>query len=135
MAEAFRNPGVFLAINSRGKSILELIMLFGIFAFVLAACILTTRFVAGHQMQRGRNSNFKPIETYQVAQNRYLHLVQIGTRYFVVSVTKDNISFIAELEEEEIVQKPEKPEGGHRSFKEILSEFKVKVDKNDDAQK
>ena len=135
MAEAFRNPGVFLAINSKWENFFELIMLFGIFAFVLAACILTTRFVAGHQLQRGRNSNFKPIETYQVAQNRYLHLVQIGTRYFVVSVTKDNISFIAELEEEEIVQKPEKPEGGHRSFKEILSEFKVKVDKNDDAEK
>ena len=135
MAEAFRNPSVFLAINSKGKNILELILLLGIFAFVLAACILTTRFVAGHQLQRGRNSNFKPVETYQVAQNRYLHLVQIGTRYFVVSVTKDNISFIAELKEEEISLKPEKPEGGHRSFKDILSEFKVKVDKHDDAEK
>ena len=134
MAEAFLNFTAFLAGSSRGKNILELIMLLGIFVLVLVACVLTTRFVAGHQMQRGRNSNFKPIETYQITQNRYLHLVQIGSRYFVVSVTKENISFIAELKEEEIVVKPEKS-GTQRSFKEILSEFKVKVDKNDDAQK
>ena len=121
-------------VRSKTESILELIMLLGIFVLVLVACVFTTRFVAGRQMQRGKSSNFKPIETYQVAQNRYLHLVQIGTRYFVVSVTKDNISFIAELAEEEIVVKPEK-NGPQRSFKEILSEFKVKVDKHDDAQK
>ena len=134
MAEAFMNLAVVLAGNSRGRNILELIMLLGIFILVLVACVLTTRFIAGHQMQRGRNSNFKPIETHQIAQNKYLHLVQIGTRYFVVSVTKENISFIAELKEEEIAVKPEHP-GQQRSFKEILSEFKVKVDKNDDAQR
>lgn len=133
MAEAFLNRIVVLAGGSRGKNILELILLLGIFILVLVACVLTTRFVAGHQMQRGRNGNFKPIETYQITQNRYLHLVQIGTRYFVVSVTKENISFIAELKEEEIVARPEKEM--QRSFKEILSEFKVKVDKHDDAEK
>ena len=134
MAEALWNRHAFLLHGSKTESILELIMLLGIFALVLVACVLTTRFIAGHQMQRGRSSNFKPIETYQITQNRYLHLVQIGTRYFVVSVTKENISFIAELKEEEIVVRQEKT-GMQRSFKEILSDFKVKVDKNDDAQK
>lgn len=134
MAEVYLGQNVFLVTKSMGKNILELILLLGIFVLVLAACVVTTRFVAGHQMQRSRNSNFKPLETYQIAQNRYLHLVQIGTRYFVVSVTKENINFIAELNEEEIVAKPEKT-GVQRSFKEILSDFKAKVDKHDDAQK
>ena len=133
MAEALQSVRAVLVHSSKTESILELILLLGIFVFVLVACVLTTRFVAGHQMQRGRNGNFKPIETYQITQNRYLHLVQIGTRYFVVSVTKENISFIAELKEDEIVARPQK--GAQRSFKEILSEFKVKVDKNDDAEK
>ena len=134
MAGVLLSQNVFLVTKSTGKNIIDLIVLLGIFVLVLAACVVTTRIVAGHQMQRGRNSNFKPLETYQITQNRYLHLVQIGTRYFVVSVTKENISFIAELNEEEIVAKPEKS-GMQRSFKEILSEFKVKVDKHDDAQK
>ena len=134
MAKAFWSLEVFFAVNSAGKSILELIFLLVIFALVLAACVITTRFVAGRQMQRSRNSNFKPVETYQIAQNRYLHLVQIGTRYFVVSVTKENVNFIAELKEEEIVAKPEN-RVSQRSFKEILSDFKAKVDKHDDAQR
>ena len=123
MAEALCHQTIFLVNRSTGKNIVELIVLLGIFAFVLVACILTTRFIAGHQMQRNKNSNFKAIETYQIAQNRYLHLVQIGARYFVVSVTKENINFIAELNEEEIVVKTEKS-GGQRSFKEILSQFR-----------
>lgn len=133
MAEALCHQTTFLVNRSTGKNIVELIVLLGIFAFVLVACILTTRFIAGHQMQRNKNSNFKAIETYQIAQNRYLHLVQIGSRYFVVSVTKENINFIAELNEEEIVAKTENT-GGQRSFKEILSQFKAKVDKHDDTQ-
>ena len=132
MAEALQRC-TFL-VRSKTESILELILLLGIFALVLVACVFTTRFVAGRQMQRGRSSNFKPIETYQITQNRYLHLVQIGTRYFVVSVTKENISFIAELSEEELSLRTETPKKGSRSFKDILSDFKVKVD-NDDAEK
>ena len=134
MAEVLLGQKCFLVTKSMGKNIIELIVLLGIFALVLVACVVTTRFIAGHQMQRGKNSNFRPLETYQLTQNRFLHLVQIGTRYFVVSVTKENINFIAELQEEDIVAKPEKT-GTQRSFKEILSEFKVKVDKHDDAQK
>lgn len=133
MAGALWSRMVYLAPNSLGKNILELIVLLIVFVLVLVACVLTTRFVAGHQLKRGRVSNFKPIETYQITQNRYLHLVQIGTRYFVVSVTKENINFIAELNEEEIVVKPVKT-GPQRSFKDILSEIKVKVDNHDDEQ-
>ena len=133
MAEALQSGGTFL-VRSKTESILELILLLGIFALVLVACVFTTRFVAGRQMQRGKSSNFKPIETYQITQNRYLHLVQIGTRYFVVSVTKENISFIAELSEEELSLRTETPKKGYRSFKDILSDFKVKVDKDDDAE-
>ena len=92
MAEALQSRCSFLLHGSKTESILELILLLGIFVLVLVACVFTTRFVAGRQMQRGRSGNFKPIETYQITQNRYLHLVQIGTRYFVVSVTKENIS-------------------------------------------
>ncbi len=135
MAEVLWNQRVFLTSGSLGKSIAELVVLLIIFALVLAACIFTTRFIAGRQMQRGRNSNFKPLETYQIAQNRYLQLVQVGTRYFVISVTKETVSLIAEMKEEEISVRQENGVGSQKSFKEILSEFKVKVDRHEDAGK
>ncbi len=133
MAEAL-SQRIVLATGTAGKSILELIFLLIMFAFVLAACVVTTRFVAGRQIQRRRDSNFKPLDTYQIAQNRYLQLVQIGTRYFVISVSKDSVGFIAELKEEELTKK-DFEEGKPKSFKEILSDLKVKVDKHEDAGK
>lgn len=135
MAGAFWNQTVLSRVDTLGKSIGELVGLVVMFVLVLAACVLTTRFIAGRQMQRGRNSNFKPLETYQVAQNRYLQLIQIGTRYFVISVTKENITLIAEMKAEEIVIKEENGTGRTKPFKEILSEFKAKVDKHEDAGK
>lgn len=134
MAEAFWNQTLISKVNTLGKSIAELVVLVLIFALILVACVVTTRFIAGRQIQRGRNSNFKPLETYQVAQGRYLQLVQIGTRYFVISVTKDSIRLIAEMKEEEISIKEDSGKG-IRPFKEILSEFKAKVDKHEDAGK
>lgn len=134
MTEVFWNHSLVLVSGSIGKSIAELVFLLVVFALVLAACVFTTRFIGTRQMQRGRNSNFKPLETYQVAQNRYLQLVQIGTRYFIISVTKENIHFIAEMKEEEIIARPEKS-GTQKTFRDILSEFKVKVDKHDNAEK
>ncbi|MBQ9767907.1 MAG: flagellar biosynthetic protein FliO [Lachnospiraceae bacterium] len=135
MAEAVLNQRVFLTPDSLGKSIAELVVLLILFALILVACVFTTRFIGGRQMQRGRNSNFKPLETYQIAQNRYLQLVQVGTRYFVISVTKENVSLIAEMKEEEISVKQESGVGQPKSFKDILSELKVKVDKHEDAGK
>ncbi|MCH5273143.1 MAG: flagellar biosynthetic protein FliO [Lachnospiraceae bacterium] len=135
MAGAFWNPVVLTRVNSLGKSIAELVLLVFIFVLILAACVVTTRFVAGRQMQRGRNSNFKPLETCQVAPNRYLQLIQIGTRYFVISVTKESISLITEMKAEEIVIKEDNGTGVSKSFKAILSEFKAKVDKHEDAGK
>lgn len=140
MTEAFLHRIVFLEAvglpeKPVWKSIAEFIFLLVVFILILIACVITTRFVAGQQMQRGRNGNFKPIETYQVAQNRYLQLVQIGTRFFVISVTKDNISLICELKEDEFEHKDETNTRFSKSFKELLSDLRVKVDKHDDTEK
>lgn len=135
MADAFLNRMVFLEVKSIGQSIAEFIFLLVVFILILVACVFTTRFVARQQMQRGRNSNFKPIETYQVAQNRYLQLVQIGTRYFVISVTKDSISLLCELQQDEFELKAEENTGFSKSFKDILSDLRVKVDRHDDEEK
>lgn len=135
MADALKNRLTFLEVSSIGKSVAELIFLLVIFVVILIACYYTTRFVAGNQQKRTQNGNFKPIETFQVAQNRYLQLIQIGTRYFVLAITKDSVTMLCELSEEEFELKKQEENGFSKSFKEILSDLRVKVDKHDDAQK
>ena len=108
--------------------IVDVVVLLITFIVVLAACILTTRLVAGRQMMKGKNRNIVPIETYQIAPNRYLQIVQIGERYIVISVCKDSVRFIAELSKEEL-HLQEGQSYQNKTFKEILSEWKCKVEK------
>ena len=108
--------------------IFDVVVLLITFVIILAACILTTRLVAGRQMLKNKNKNIVPIETYQIAPNRYLQIVQIGERYIVISVCKDSVRFIAELSKEELHLQQEPPYQ-NKTFKEILSEWKCKVEK------
>ena len=110
------------------NSIVDVIVLVITFVVILAACIITTRLVAGRQMIKNKNRNIVPIETYQIAPNRYLQIVQIGERYIVISVCKDSVRFITELSKEELHMQEEQPYQ-NKTFKEILSEWKCKVEK------
>ena len=110
------------------NSIFDVIVLLITFIIILAACIWTTRLVAGRQMLKNKNKNIMPIETYQIAPNRYLQIVQIGERYIVISVCKDSVQFITELTKEEL-HLQEGTAYPNKTFKEILSEWKCKVEK------
>jgi flagellar protein FliO/FliZ len=88
-------------------SLFQLIGVSILFIIILVVTYYTTRFVGGVKMGITRNSNFKVLETFKVTQNKYLQLIQIGTRYFVISVSKDDIRFLAELNETEIMLQEE----------------------------
>jgi flagellar protein FliO/FliZ len=83
----------------------NLLQLFGVsvlFIFVLAITYLTTRFVGGVKLKKDKNSNFKVIETYKITNNKFLQIINIGDKYVVISVSKDDIHFITEINEEQI---------------------------------
>ena len=108
--------------------IFDVVVLLITFVLILSACVITTRFVAGRQIGKNQNKNIVPIETYQIAPNRYLQIVQIGERYIVISVCKDSVHFITELSKEEL-HLQEGPTQRQKNFKEILPEWKCKVEK------
>lgn len=83
----------------------NLLQLFGVsvlFIFVLGITYLTTRFVGGVNLKKERNSNFKVIETYKITNNKFLQIINIGDKYVVISVSKDDIHFITEISEDQI---------------------------------
>lgn len=113
------------------KNLFELIGLILIFIIVLVICYYTTKFVAGRQISSKKKGNFDIIETFAIAQNKYLQLIRMGDKYVVISVSKDSVRFITELKEEEICRF-EKSDGiGFKSFREILSLTKGKSDHKD----
>lgn len=108
---------------SSTKSWFELIGLLLLFIFIVVVCYFTTRLVANKQLKQMKHSNFKVIDTYRITQNKFLQIIQIGTRYVVISITKDNITFISELSEEELLYKGEGEVKKEINFKQILSEM------------
>lgn len=103
-----------------------------LFIVVLGVTYLTTKFVGGVKMGTLRDSNFKVIDTYKLAPNKFLQIIKIGTRYFVVAVGKDEIRLLAELKEEEISIKDRslKP---NNSFQDILKAFRKQTEKEDNS--
>lgn len=100
----------------------ELIVLFIIFILIIVACYYVTRFIGGKQLKQMKNSNFTVLDTYRITQNKFLQLVRMGNQYVVIAVTKDNISVIARLTEEEVI-KPEDKSPQEVSFKHILTKI------------
>ena len=103
------------------QSLFELFGLILIFVIVLVVCYYTTKFVAGRQLVQKKIGNFEIVETFSIAQNKYLQLIRMGNKYVVISVAKDSVNVITELEEAEICQIQNNVSGSGKSFKEILS--------------
>ena len=105
------------------QSLFELFGLILIFVIVLVVCYYTTKFVAGRQLVQKKIGNFEIVETFAIAQNKYLQLIRMGNKYVVLSVTKDSVNVITELEGAEVCQVQKEVFVSGKSFKEILSGF------------
>ncbi len=121
---------VFLLQDYSGyTSGLELLGLLLVFLLVVVACYFVTRFIGGKQLKQQRNSNFTVIETFRLAQNKFLQLVKIGSRYFVLAICKDTMTLVAELKEEEITQMRTAAE--LPGFADILQKFRKEKTESD----
>ena len=101
------------------ENILKLIGLIILCALIIAASYFVTRFIGKREAGMTGKSNFKTIDAFRLSPNKYLQLIQVGTRYLVIAVSKDNVSLLCELSEEDIVYWRE--EGKKVSFKDIMA--------------
>lgn len=131
-------PLINVSRQSSIESIFKLIGLIILCVVIIAASYFVTRFIGQKQMGAGGNSNFKSLDVYRINQNKYLQLIQIGNRYFVIAVCKDSVNMIAELSKDDIPYW--KNESSGVSFKDILgktigSKTSVNADSGTDNKK
>ena len=103
------------------QSLFELLGLILIFVIVLVVCYYTTKFVAGRQLVQKKMGNFEMVETFPIAQNKYLQLIRMGNKYVVISVSKDNVTYITEIDEAQVCQIQNSTQTSGKSFMEVLS--------------
>lgn len=121
----------FLKISSGTiDSIAQLISMILIFIFVLALTYFTTRFVGSYQKNKMAGSNVNVLETFRISNNKYIQIIKIGKKYFAIAVCKDTITYLCELDGEDLIYNSTATESHSDSFKAILD--KLKKDKPED---
>lgn len=118
---------VIASMSSRIEAFAQLLTLLIIFIFVLAVTYYVTRFVGNYQKNKLSGSNINILEIMRIANNKYIQIVKIGSRVFAIAVAKDTVSYLCELDEDELIYK-ESSSGkmliNNDNFKEILEKFK-----------
>lgn len=118
---------VIASMSSRIEAFAQLLTLLIIFIFVLAVTYYVTRFVGNYQKNKLSGSNINILETMRIANNKYIQIVKIGSRVFAIAVAKDTVSYLCELDEDELIYK-ESSSGkmliNNDNFKEVLEKFK-----------
>lgn len=98
---------MLLSASSQLESVANFLTVLLIFAFVIAITWFTTRYIANFQKQRMDTTNIEIIETSRISPNKYLQIVRAADKYLLIAVSKDNVTMLAELDKDTLIQKEE----------------------------
>lgn len=104
------------------SSISQLLTVLLIFIFVLFLTYWTTRLAGGYKKQQMSGKNIQVMETVGISSSKYLQIVKVGSKCFVIGVSKDTITYLCEIKEEELDFSNNG--GAGESFKSILEKLK-----------
>lgn len=119
-----------ISTNNAISAVAQIITLILIFIFVLALTYFTTRFVGHYQKLRMSGSNIQIMETFRISNSKYIQIVKIGKKYFAIAVCKDTVTYLCELDREDLIYNSVSTESHSDNFKAILD--KLKKDKPED---
>ena len=111
--------------SSRLEAFAQLITLVLIFAFVLALTYFATKWVGNYQKEKMSGSNITVLETMKISGTKYLQIIKIGTKCFAIAVCKDTVTYLCEVNEQELIYRENSTGGIHvDNFKAILDKYK-----------
>ncbi len=85
------------------EDISQLLTVIAIFLFVLFITYFTTRFVGSYEKQKLRGRNIEVIDTCRISPSKYIQVIKIGEKYVAIGVSKDQISYLTEIDPEGLV--------------------------------
>lgn len=117
-----------------GNNILQLLATILVFVLVLAATYYVTRWIAKSGAVQSHSRNIRVIETFKVAPNKYIQIIKLGTKYYSIAVTKDQISFLTPLEEEQLELHEMDGTVPDASFKDVMGKVASMIKKKDNKE-
>lgn len=113
------------------SNLLQLFILVIVFGFVLAATYFVTKWIAKSGMIQSQARNIKVQETFKIATGKYIQIIQLGTKYYAIGVTKDQITFLTPLDEEQLNLESTNITNSKLSFKEMMERVSAGKNKSD----
>lgn len=110
--------------NNRIEAFSQLITLVLIFAFVIALTYFATKIVGNYQKEKLAGSNIKILETLRISNSKYIQVIKIGSKCFAVAICKDTVTYLCELNEDDLIYTEASDFDAAESFKTILDKFK-----------
>ncbi len=112
------------------SNILQLVLVLVIFIAVLAVTYYVTKWIGKSGMIQNQSFNIRVVETFKIAQNKYIQIIQLGDKYYAISITKDNVTFLTALEEEQLDFTKMENQSTTLPFKDLLDKFSKNKTKN-----
>lgn len=102
------------------ESFFRLVVSLFLFLFVLAACYFTTVWLGNFQKGKMGKGNIEVIEIHKLTNNKYIEIVRIGKKYYILSVTKERVEKIDIIDEADIELPDTQMSGANESFAQVL---------------
>ena len=115
-----------LSMTNTGDNFLQFLSVLIVFVVILVVAYYVTRWIGSYGQGQTGNKNIRVIEGYRMGPNKTIQIVKVGNKYLVLGVGKDEISYLGEVEEEDlaITEDTMKP---LPDFKTLLAKAKDKV--------
>jgi flagellar protein FliO/FliZ len=110
---------------STTDNVLQLLGLCLLLIIILIAAYYTSKFVGRYKLGQFKDSNIQVIEAYKVGTNKMLQIVKISNKYVVLGISKDQITYITELDESEVLTH-DYNDGEKQHFRQIFEKLKAK---------
>ncbi len=127
---------MILTVSNSVNSYLQFMTVLILFVFVLGITYFVTKWIGGYQKSRSFNANVEVIETFHLANNKYIQIIRVGKKYLAVAIGKDSVTMLTEIPEEELMLS-EGVDDIQPSFKELLDKLQKKnfLNSKDDRDK
>jgi flagellar protein FliO/FliZ len=99
-SSAYIRFSAFSASGNGVESFFKAIYYLFMFALILAAAYFLTKFIARKGLTQGKSKTMKLMESMPLGVDKSLHLVQVGSQYFLIGTASKSMVLISELDQE-----------------------------------
>lgn len=100
----------------------QLIFLILVFAGVIILAYYSTKWVASAKTSR-RSGNLNVIESMSVGHQGAVQIIRAGKKYFLIGITKEKVTLLSEIDENDIEIMENKPQIINASFERYFKKY------------